>query len=105
MYPSLRWLVIAYNTAISVTGSRVTVICVCQMAGDMLLITYNTAISVIDCDLCVQQVQVIFRSPREVAVRDQPIFKCHVIEPSLGDGGEIIANIPVKVSVKSVFSK
>ena len=30
----VRWLVIAYNTAISVTGSRVTVICDCQMAGD-----------------------------------------------------------------------
>lgn len=51
------------------------------------------------------QVQVIFRSTREVSVRDQPIFKCHVIEPNLGEGGEVIASIPVKVSVKSVFSK
>ncbi|XP_070194710.1 hydrocephalus-inducing protein homolog isoform X4 [Littorina saxatilis] len=51
------------------------------------------------------QVQIIFRSSREVVVKDQPIFKCHVIEPNLGEGGEIIANIPVKVSVKAVFSK
>jgi hydrocephalus-inducing protein len=51
------------------------------------------------------QVQIIFRSPREMTVRDQPILKCHVIEPSLGSGGEIIANIPIKISVKAVFSK
>ncbi|XP_046359897.2 hydrocephalus-inducing protein homolog isoform X3 [Haliotis rufescens] len=51
------------------------------------------------------QVQVIFKSSKEVTVKDQPILKCQVIEPSLGEGGEIIASIPVKVSVKSVFSK
>ncbi|KAK7505680.1 hypothetical protein BaRGS_00002951 [Batillaria attramentaria] len=51
------------------------------------------------------QVQVIFRSTREVHVRDQPVFKCHVVEPNIGDGGEVIASIPIKVSVKSVFSK
>ncbi|ESO91099.1 hypothetical protein LOTGIDRAFT_122343, partial [Lottia gigantea] len=51
------------------------------------------------------QVQVIFKSQREVTIKDVPILKCHVIEPNLSDDGEIIATIPVKVSVKSVFSK
>ncbi|KAK6174452.1 hypothetical protein SNE40_017727 [Patella caerulea] len=51
------------------------------------------------------QVQVIFRSPKEVTIKDVPILKCNVIEPSISEQGEIIASIPVKVSVKSVFSK
>ncbi|GFS07093.1 hydrocephalus-inducing protein-like [Elysia marginata] len=51
------------------------------------------------------QVQVIFKSSREVTVKDVPILKCQVIEPNLGDQGETIASIPVKVSVKAVFSK
>ncbi|KAK6983379.1 hydrocephalus-inducing protein, partial [Biomphalaria glabrata] len=51
------------------------------------------------------QVQVIFKTNREVNVKEMPILKCQVIEPSLGDQGEVIASIPVKVSVKAVFSK
>ena len=51
------------------------------------------------------QVQVIFRSDREVHVKDQPILRCQVIEPNVGDEGETIASIPIKLSVKSVFSK
>ncbi|XP_025115052.1 hydrocephalus-inducing protein-like isoform X4 [Pomacea canaliculata] len=51
------------------------------------------------------QVQVIFKSPREVIVRDQPVLKCLVIEPNLNEGGEVIANIPVKISVKAVYTK
>ncbi|CAL1528045.1 unnamed protein product [Lymnaea stagnalis] len=51
------------------------------------------------------QVQVIFKSSHEVQVKDIPILKCQVIEPSLGDQGEVIASIPVKVSVKAVYSK
>ncbi|XP_035827636.1 hydrocephalus-inducing protein [Aplysia californica] len=51
------------------------------------------------------QVQVIFKSSREVVVKDVPILKCQVIEPNLGEQGEMIASIPVKVSVKAVFSK
>ena len=52
-----------------------------------------------------QQVQVIFKSNREVTVRDQPILRCQVIEPSMNESGETIASIPIKVSVRSVFSK
>ena len=50
--------------------------------------------------------QVIFKSLREVNVKEQPILKCKIIEPSLNGGeGEVIASIPVKMSVRSVFSK
>ncbi|XP_059164892.1 hydrocephalus-inducing protein homolog isoform X11 [Physella acuta] len=52
------------------------------------------------------QVQVIFKSSREVQIKDIPLLKCQVIEPSLSPPrGEVIASIPVKVSVKAVFSK
>ena len=51
------------------------------------------------------QVQVNFRSTREVTVKDQPILKCQVIEPNIVDGGEVIAMIPIKITVRSVFSK
>ncbi|XP_035679087.1 LOW QUALITY PROTEIN: hydrocephalus-inducing protein homolog [Branchiostoma floridae] len=51
------------------------------------------------------QVQVIFRSRYEVNIKDQPILRCKVIEPSLGDQGETIASIPIKLSVRSVFSR
>ena len=50
-------------------------------------------------------VQVVFKANKEVCVKDQPILRCMVVEPSLGDDGETIASIPIKMSVKSVFSK
>ncbi|XP_077166200.1 hydrocephalus-inducing protein homolog isoform X2 [Paroedura picta] len=51
------------------------------------------------------QVQIIFRSKKEVKVEDKPILICHVIEPSLCEGGETIASIPVKLTVHSLFTK
>ncbi|KAL8194575.1 UNVERIFIED_CONTAM: hypothetical protein K2H54_025175 [Gekko kuhli] len=51
------------------------------------------------------QVQIIFRSKKEVKVEDKPILLCHVIEPSLCEGGEIIASIPVRLTVHSLFTK
>jgi len=50
-------------------------------------------------------IQVTFHSNREVTVRDQPILRCHVVEPTIGDCGETIASIPVKVTVRSTFTK
>ncbi|XP_044289866.1 hydrocephalus-inducing protein homolog [Varanus komodoensis] len=50
-------------------------------------------------------VQIIFRSKREVKVDDKPILHCHVIEPSVCEGGEIIATIPIRVSVQAMFAK
>ena len=46
------------------------------------------------------QVQVIFRSQAEVSIRDLPLLKCQVIEPSIGDGKEVIASIPIRLSVR-----
>ena len=51
------------------------------------------------------QVQIVFKSQKERTVKDLPFLKCQVIEPNIADGGETIASIPIKVSVKSVFSK
>ncbi|KAF3689156.1 Hydrocephalus-inducing protein Hy-3 [Channa argus] len=48
-------------------------------------------------------VQLICRPNTEVLIRKEPILSCQVIEPSLGNGGEIIAIIAIKLSVQSVF--
>jgi adenylate kinase family enzyme len=47
-------------------------------------------------------VQIIFKSNTEIALKDYPVLKCIVFEPSTG---EVTASIPVKVSARSVFSK
>ncbi|XP_069510876.1 hydrocephalus-inducing protein homolog [Ambystoma mexicanum] len=51
------------------------------------------------------QVQIIFNSKKEVEIADKPVLRCQVIEPNLSEGGETIASIPIKVSVRSVFTK
>ncbi|KAM4722980.1 hydrocephalus-inducing protein homolog [Rhinophrynus dorsalis] len=51
------------------------------------------------------QVQILFQSKKEVQIADKPILRCQVIEPSLSEGGETIASIPIRLSVQSVFSK
>ncbi|KAM9301954.1 hydrocephalus-inducing protein homolog [Gastrophryne carolinensis] len=51
------------------------------------------------------QVQIIFQARTEVQITDRPILKCQIIEPSLGEGGETIASIPIRASVCSAFSK
>ncbi|KAG8437289.1 hypothetical protein GDO86_008117 [Hymenochirus boettgeri] len=51
------------------------------------------------------QVQIVFQSRKEVQIADKPILRCQVIEPSLGEGGETIASIPIRLSVQSVFTK
>ncbi|NXG68880.1 HYDIN protein, partial [Baryphthengus martii] len=51
------------------------------------------------------QVQLHFHPKTEMCVKDKPILHCQVIEPSMCEGGETIAIIPVTVSAKAVFSK
>ena len=51
------------------------------------------------------QVMVTFRATREVSVRDQPVLRCQVVEPSLSESGEVIALIPIRLSAAAVFSK
>jgi len=50
-------------------------------------------------------IQITFQSNREVVVKDQPILRCQVVEPTIGDSGEMIASIPIKVTVRSTFTK
>ncbi|KAK2841889.1 hypothetical protein Q5P01_012089 [Channa striata] len=50
-------------------------------------------------------VQIVCRPNVEVLIRKEPVLSCQVIEPSLGNGGEIIAIIAIKMSVQSVFSR
>ncbi|XP_075367152.1 hydrocephalus-inducing protein homolog [Mycteria americana] len=51
------------------------------------------------------QVQLLFHPKMEMNIDDKPILHCQVIEPSICEGGETIAIIPVRVSAKAVFSK
>ncbi|XP_075796761.1 hydrocephalus-inducing protein homolog isoform X3 [Pelodiscus sinensis] len=51
------------------------------------------------------QIQIVFHSKKEIKIEDKPILHCQVIEPSVCEGGETIASIPVKVSVSSLFTK
>ncbi|NWH50429.1 HYDIN protein, partial [Fregata magnificens] len=51
------------------------------------------------------QVQLLFHPKMEMSIEDKPILHCQVIEPSICEGGETIAIIPVRVSAKAVFSK
>ena len=46
----------------------------------------------------------IINPKKELFVKDAPILKCQITEPSVGDGA-IIANIPIKISVKALLSK
>ncbi|XP_003791425.1 hydrocephalus-inducing protein homolog isoform X2 [Otolemur garnettii] len=50
-------------------------------------------------------VQVFFRARKEMKIEYQPILRCQIIEPSAVEGGEIIASIPIKISVNAVYSK
>ncbi|KAF1661855.1 hypothetical protein FQA23_0006661, partial [Aptenodytes patagonicus] len=51
------------------------------------------------------QVQLLFHPKMEMNIEEKPILHCQVIEPSVCEGGETIAIIPVRVSAKAVFSK
>ncbi|XP_042266839.1 hydrocephalus-inducing protein homolog isoform X2 [Thunnus maccoyii] len=50
-------------------------------------------------------VQIVCKPMMELSLREQPVLPCQVIEPSIGDGGETIAILAIKVSVQSVFSR
>ncbi|XP_078257666.1 hydrocephalus-inducing protein homolog [Rhinoraja longicauda] len=49
-------------------------------------------------------IYIIFRSSISTHIKDEPILRCQVIEPTLAEGGEVIASIPVKISVRAIFS-
>ena len=51
------------------------------------------------------QILVIFKPTKEILITEESALYAIVIEPSLGEGGETIARIPIKISAKSVYSK
>ncbi|XP_045149859.1 hydrocephalus-inducing protein homolog [Echinops telfairi] len=50
-------------------------------------------------------VQVLLRAKKEVRIEHLPVLRCHIIEPTISEGGEMIASIPIKLTVNAVFSK
>ncbi|XP_071613168.1 hydrocephalus-inducing protein homolog [Heliangelus exortis] len=50
-------------------------------------------------------VQLLFHPKVEMNIKNKAILHCQVIEPSLCEGGETIAIIPVRVTARAVFSK
>ena len=44
----------------------------------------------------------MFKSDDETTIKELPLLKCQVIEPNLGDGKEVIASIPIKLSVSLI---
>ena len=60
------------------------------------------------CIKCINNrflLQVTFKCDRELELKNEAIFKCYIVEPSLPEGKETIACIPIQVNVKAVFSK
>ncbi|XP_075242911.1 hydrocephalus-inducing protein-like isoform X4 [Convolutriloba macropyga] len=50
-------------------------------------------------------VTLAFFTKKEFSIKNVPIIKCKIVEPSQGDTGEVIAIIPIKVSVRAIFSR
>uniref|UniRef100_A0A4W3H3D9 Uncharacterized protein n=1 Tax=Callorhinchus milii TaxID=7868 RepID=A0A4W3H3D9_CALMI len=48
-------------------------------------------------------IHVAFSGNTTVDIKDQPYLRCQVIEPSLPKGEQVIANIPIKLSARSIF--
>lgn len=52
-----------------------------------------------------QAVQIIINPKKEINIKDATILKCQIIEPSIAESNAVIANIPLKISVKALLSK
>ncbi|XP_053911796.1 hydrocephalus-inducing protein homolog [Cuculus canorus] len=50
-------------------------------------------------------VHLLFHPKREMSIEDKAILQCQVIDPSISEGDEIAAVIPIRVSGKAVCSK
>ncbi|XP_038004455.1 hydrocephalus-inducing protein-like [Motacilla alba alba] len=50
-------------------------------------------------------VEILFHPTCEILLNNKPILYCQVIDASSGEGGQAVANIPVKVSAKAEYSK
>lgn len=52
-----------------------------------------------------QTVTVSLIPKKMILIKDAPVLKCQITEPSSTDGPAIIANIPIKVTAKAVVSE
>ncbi|XP_077566662.1 hydrocephalus-inducing protein homolog isoform X1 [Stigmatopora nigra] len=50
-------------------------------------------------------IQIVCKPKKEVSIIDKPVLSCQVIEPTIGEGGHIVAILPINVTVQSVFSR
>ncbi|XP_031978071.1 LOW QUALITY PROTEIN: hydrocephalus-inducing protein homolog [Corvus moneduloides] len=50
-------------------------------------------------------VKMLFHPTTEILLKNTPILYCQVIDARSGEGGQIVANIPVRVSAEAVYSK
>ncbi|XP_068035430.1 hydrocephalus-inducing protein homolog, partial [Anomalospiza imberbis] len=50
-------------------------------------------------------IEMLFHPTSEILLKNKPILYCQVIDASSGEGGQVVANIPVKVSAKAEYSK
>ena len=52
-----------------------------------------------------QAVSITFQADREIAIKEQPLLKCQVMDMHVSKEGEVIACIPIKLSARSVFAR
>ncbi|KAM3664996.1 hydrocephalus-inducing protein homolog [Ammospiza maritima maritima] len=50
-------------------------------------------------------VEMLFHPTSEMLLKNRPILYCQVTDARLGRGGQVVADIPLKVSAKAVYSK
>ncbi|XP_054152184.1 hydrocephalus-inducing protein homolog [Melozone crissalis] len=50
-------------------------------------------------------VEMLFHPTSEMLLKNRPILYCQVTDARLGQGGQVVADIPLKVSAKAVYSK
>ncbi|XP_068058623.1 hydrocephalus-inducing protein homolog isoform X2 [Anomalospiza imberbis] len=50
-------------------------------------------------------IEILFHPTSEILLKNKPILYCQVIDASSGEGGQVVTNIPVRMSAKAVYSK
>ncbi|XP_066051026.1 LOW QUALITY PROTEIN: hydrocephalus-inducing protein homolog [Chamaea fasciata] len=50
-------------------------------------------------------IEMLFHPTSEIFLKNKPILYCQVIDGSSGEGGQTVAEIPLRVSVRAVYSK
>ncbi len=52
-----------------------------------------------------QVVTISLNPKRQINVKDVPVLKCQITEPSINEAAAVIANIPIKITAKAVVSE